>query len=436
MKAFLLPPNAKCSGNLLWSICEILNYKDEKILSLEKIRGKGYWASAFPEGDGVVFTSDTNKNSDEILFDFQECFEWLKIEISSLKYAKKQLALIDSDHYIPCTITVPLKQIRIEESCFIANNYKYLASEANDTIEVRRLADFDSEQIEFKLEIKYGDLLQLNLVSLEHDNYVINQCLDYADRGIDIIRFKYSSFEKPEFTPNPAGQVEHGFYEVQISPNIVVPIKTKTYTGISRPLSVSNNWLGPEISPNAFDLNDYKLSELFVGNNKSELGNLVIGSFRNCRQAFYALGEESKFLSLIFSIDGLSSPDKLQGWKHRTYIASLACQENLLKFGEILENYDHLYTDVRNTLVHEGKSFYELEENSLQCCESLWSIYKNIIYLILNKNFTKTNDLRKYAKTLLANQIYIDEYKRIIQNVDSKKITKAGNPKEIKYPVW
>jgi len=436
MKGFLLPPNAKCSGNLLWSICEILNFQDEEIASLEKIREEGYWASAFPEGDGIVFTSNLNKNSDEILSDFQECFKWLKIEISSFKYAKKQLALIDSEHYIPCTVTVPLKQIRIEESCFIANNYKYLANEVNDTIEVRRLADFDSEQIEFQLKIKYGDLLQLNCISLEHDNYVINQCLDYADRGMDIIRFKYSSFKRPEFTPNPAGQVEHGFYEVQISPNVIVPIKTKTYKGISKPLSASNNWLGPELYPNAFDLNDYKLSELFIGNNKNELGNLVIGSFRNCRQAFYTLGEESKFLSLIFSIDGLSSPDKFQGWKHRTYIAALACQENLSKFGAILEDYDYLYTDIRNTLVHEGKSFYELEKDSSQCCESLWSIYKNIICLILNKNFTKINDLTKHAKTLLIDQSYIDEYKKIIKKIDSKRITKAGKPKEIKYPVW
>ena len=436
MKAFFLPPNDKCSGNLLWSICEILNFENEKISSLEMIRNKGYWASAFPEGDGVVFTSDTHKKSDEILLDFQECFKWLEIEISSLKNAKMQLALIDSEYYISCTITVPLKQIRIETSCSIAENYKYLANEANDTIEVKRLADFDSEQIEFQLEIKYGDLLQLNLISLEHDNYVINQCLDYADRGIDIIRFMYSSFERPEFTPNPAGQVEHGFYEVQISPNIRIPVKTKTYGGISKPFSVSNNWLGPEVCPSAFGLNDYKLSEIFIGNNKSELGNLVIGSFRNCRQAFYAFGEESKFLSLIFSIDGLTSPDNLKGWKHRTYIAVLACQEDLSKFGKILKNYDYLYTDIRNKLVHEGKSFYELEEDSSQCCELLWSIYKNIICLILNKNFTKTKYLINHTKSLLTNQSYIDEYEKIIHQIDSKRTNKDGKPKKIEYPKW
>lgn len=436
MKGFLLAPSGNCNGNLLWSICEILNHQEEKSLSIDSFRKKGYWASEFPEGDGITFTHDSKKNIDEILSDFQVCFQWVEVEVSSHKQAKQELANIDSEHYIPCTITVPLKQVRIEESCFIADNYKYLANEKYDAIQVKRLANFDSEQIEFQLKVKYGDLLQLNIISVDHDNYVINQCLDYADRGMDIVRYKYSSFKKPEFTPNPAGQIDNGFYEVQISPNILVPIKAKVHSGISKPLSASNNWLGPEVSPNAFNANDYKLSEIFVGNEKNELGNLIIGSFRNCRQAFYTLGEESKFLSLIFSIDGLVSPENWNGWKHRTYIAALACQCNLSNFETILEDYDCLYTDIRNKLVHEGKAFYELNKVSNECCELLWEIYKDIIGLILNKDFTEVNDLKLYAKTLLTNPDYISSYRSVINAIDSNRVSRAGTQKRIVYPSW
>ncbi|WP_155826443.1 hypothetical protein [Vreelandella zhanjiangensis] len=439
MEAFLLPPYDNHSRNLLWSPFQSEEHTTNIEASLGKIVKMDYWASPFPEGDGVTFKPNKQKSEDEIISDFKECFDWLDVMKASHKEAINRLALIDAEILIDCIITVPLQQIRIETSCQIADNYKYLANEMNDTITIPRIADFNSEQIEFDLKIKFGDLLKLNGSSLEHDDYVINLCLDHAERGMDLIRLRYSSFDRPEFTPNPAGQLTSGFYEVKITPNTSkrLPIKPKVYGGLSKSLSASNNWLGPEVSDH-FNFNDYKLSEVLLGNEVHELGDLLIGSLRNCRQAFYTIGDESKFLSLIFSIDGLGAPDQdWNGWKHRTYITALACNENPSKFREILESYDYLYTDIRNKLVHSGKSFYELgQDNGNNSCEKLWTIYKDIVNLILNKDFTTISELHLYAELTLKQPSFINEISTVVNKVDSTRVTKSGQPKKIKLPKW
>ena len=354
MKVFLLSPYENNNGNLLWSPYQSEEFKTQISDSISKVMELEYWASAFPEGDGIAFKSNVERSLDQIIQDFQKTFPWADIKQSTYREAIEQLAIIDNEMMVNCIITIPLIQIRIETSFEMAGNYRYLANEENDTITVDRISDFNSEQIEFELEIKYGDLIKLNNHSLDHDNYVINLCLDQAERGMDLIRLKYSSFTKPEFTPNPVGQLRSGFYEVQISPKSEKPIsiKAKVYGGISKPLSVSNNWLGPEVE-DIFNFNDYKLSEIFVGHVVHELGNHLISSFRNCRQAFYTLGDEAKFLSLIFSIDAIASPKiDWTGWKHRSYIAALICNGNPKRFSNVLKSFDYLYTDIRNMKWH------------------------------------------------------------------------------------
>lgn len=439
MKAFLLPPHDNYLGNLLWSPFQSEDRTADIEASLSKIVNMDYWASPYPEGDGVTFKPNTKKTEDEITSDFKECFEWLDINKTSHKTAIDSLALIDAEILIDCIITVPLQQIRIETSCQIADNYKYLANEINDTTMVSRVSDFNSEQIEFDLKIKYGDLIKLNSSSLDHDNYVINLCLDQAERGMDLIRLRYSSFDRPEFTPNPAGQLKSGFYEVQITPNTAkrLSIKPKVYGGLSKPLSASNNWLGPEVSDH-FNSNDYKLSEILVGKEVHELGNLLISSLRNCRQAFYTIGDESKFLSLIFSIDGLGYPKhNWSGWKHRSFIAILASSNNPSRFCDTLESYDYLYTDIRNKLVHEGKSFYELgEDNGNDSCEKLWIIYKDIVSLILNKGFTTIDKLHEFAELTLKQTYFVEAIATVVNKVESKRVTRSGKPKKIEVPKW
>jgi hypothetical protein len=41
---------------------------------LGRFRGRGYWASCFPEGDGITFTDKQERPGDEVMKDIRECF--------------------------------------------------------------------------------------------------------------------------------------------------------------------------------------------------------------------------------------------------------------------------------------------------------------------------------------------------------------------------
>lgn len=40
-----------------------------------KFRSRGYWASAFPEGDGIVFEALQGQDDNRIIVDIMECFD-------------------------------------------------------------------------------------------------------------------------------------------------------------------------------------------------------------------------------------------------------------------------------------------------------------------------------------------------------------------------
>lgn len=39
-------------------------------------KARGYWASAFPEGDGITLDPQRGQNRDEVIRDIRECFGW------------------------------------------------------------------------------------------------------------------------------------------------------------------------------------------------------------------------------------------------------------------------------------------------------------------------------------------------------------------------
>lgn len=44
--------------------------------SLDAFRARGYWASCFPEGDGITWTPERGQSDAQCLADIRECFGW------------------------------------------------------------------------------------------------------------------------------------------------------------------------------------------------------------------------------------------------------------------------------------------------------------------------------------------------------------------------
>lgn len=432
MKAKFLPPYENCNGNLLWKKKNFEDKESEIETSLQKLRKIGYWVSPFPEGDGVTFkilAKSLIRNNYEMLQDFQSCFDWILIEKASSADSNTELAdLEDENRLIRCIVIVPLEKIFIQETLKLGK-FTYFCRKQFDPEPYERLTNYESEYVQFEVQLIYRDLLRLDK-TFEHNDYVINKCLSLAEHALDIVRFTHSSFKTKEFTPNPAGQMNNGSYSVDIIPIEKTHLKPFELSGISRSISVSNNWLGPQVDNFIDPCINYLALIYSVENINNEMANVVISALRSCRQSFYSIGPESQFLNLVFTLDGLVNPESWTGWKQRTYIASLLSGGDHILFGKKLEEYDELYTNVRNKLVHEGKDFYELSTCPDVACEMVYCYIKDIINLIAIQSFNNRLDMKIYAQNLLKNLRFTSTYTEVINRVS------ASRGKTPKIPVW
>lgn len=432
MKARLLPPREEYTGNLVWSAENFKDKKNEIKNSLITLRALGYWASPYPEGDGITFSLEaatSSKTHECILSDFTRSFPWVTIELAKSISANLEIAELErTDRDENCIVIVPIDKIYIQNTLKLGK-YTYFCARHFDPAPHDRLSNIKGSYLQFECSLNYIDLLKLNH-TLDHNNHVINKCLSLAEYGLDIVRYSHSTFKKKEFTPNPAGQSADGFYDVEIIPLGKSHLKPLKICGIAQPLSVSNNWLGPQVDDFYYPGTQF-LAEIYNFNFKSDVTASIISSMRLCRQAFYSIGKESQFLSLIFALDGLANPQRgWSGWKHRTYIAALCCQGSQLKFKKILEEYDRLYTDIRNELVHNGKSFYELEESPDSSSETIYTYVKNVIQLIDKNELYTISQIHDYATTLLKQPIFQQIFNEIISRISTNR------NKEIKLISW
>lgn len=89
------PQSERCNGNIMWQGKFPMSYgvfpKDHPVSPgkarlennysengnsecMQKFRALGYWASCFPEGDGIVFKHEETKTDEQLMADVRECF--------------------------------------------------------------------------------------------------------------------------------------------------------------------------------------------------------------------------------------------------------------------------------------------------------------------------------------------------------------------------
>lgn len=399
MKATFLAPHDNFMGNILWREPELAGKENLLKHSIAKIREIGYLASCFPERDGVAFKDERGgRSAEQMLIDFQSSFPWLTISLGTQGSSNLELAALESEaettRTLACKVIVPVRKLHFESS-FDLGPFRFVCAREFDLEPHERLGDWVGSYLEFDIELPYTDLLRLNR-HIKDNDVVILQCLAMAEHALDLIRFRFSSFKRLEFTPDPAGQLENGFYAVEIIPFGRTHLKPVSLNGISRPMSASNNWLGPEIDDHQWEAREY-LEEI-LGGRSDELALAVKGALRFIRQAFYSLGDESKFLTLVFALDGLAHPKKNWVWMtHHAYIAALTSRGDIDLFKADLERYEELYTLVRNALVHNGQDFYQLPYEPATCCEDLFGYLKRLVMLVGDSGLTTVADLRAQA---------------------------------------
>jgi hypothetical protein len=418
MRAQFLAPRVNFHGNLLWKKSELSGREALLAASLAAISQRGYWASPFPDGDGVVFSCDDKLRTDDLIYaDFAGAFPWLDVVAGDSGDGNIELAKVDGDRDIACTVMVPVLKVKIEDS-FDLGKFRLVCARVFDPAPHARLSRYEGEYIQFETTLKYGDLLRVDR-SIDFNDGVIKQCLAQAEHAMDVIRFQFSSFARPRFTPNPAGQLDDGMYSVDVIPHGTF-LKPMELHGIALPMGASNNWLGPELE-DADVKGRFLLIEILNGRSDA-ISNSIKTVLRSCRQSFYTLGDESRFLNLIFALDGFVEPKKdWVGWKHRTYVAAVISGGEVKRFEVVLEQYDLLYSEIRNPLVHGGKDFYQLDFDPAEACQHIYGYIQEVIAFAEIEAVGEVSEFHDLAIGWLQTAPFMASYAKVIANVCAKR---------------
>lgn len=280
------------------------------------------------------------------------------------------------------------------------------------------------------------DLPQSDLLLLDMDRgarlRVLRQAAEHADAGLDLLRTAYCNYRRPEYLPNPAGELADGTTVIYLT-SAHPPLRQPLIAEIARPIKTSNNWLGLEASV----LNEpfYAwLAGVMDGSHSNQLIDRVRGAVRASAQSFYTTYDEARYLALIFALDGLCAPDRnWRGWKHRTYIAAVAANGSLSRFEKGLEEFEYLYSDIRNKLVHGGASFASLGVEALSWTDKLHSLLISCVQTIESNSFHSVSQLHGSMTSLLRQPDYGFAIARVISQNDTRtgRTTPANH-----YPVW
>ncbi|WP_148654140.1 hypothetical protein [Burkholderia plantarii] len=429
MQASLLPPKANHHGNLLWNTGEHAGLATEIDDACRQLTALGYWASAFPDGDGVVFAVPAGTSDADMLEHFRAAFTWLDISLKTGSNTHAELAELDGDRMIPCTFAVPLDKIFIEAPFNIADYRFFPRRSSDEAADQERVDEFDREYVEFELTVSNQELLQ-TAVSIDAENRLINRVLNHAETALDVIRTTCSRFDRIEYTPNPAGQCTDGVYRIHVEPHGTTYFKPQILSGISRPISANNNWLGPEVDV-PFSPELPVLAAMLAGTIAGPLIDASFIAIRACRYAFYAIAPEAQFLSLVFALDGLISPDpKWRGWKHRTFVAAAISQCNARRFKATLTDYDALYADVRNPLVHDAKHFEDLSSSPEASSQKIYEAIKDVVDFIGRESFTDRPAFNARIIAFLQDEAVKAQYTEVIDTVS------AARGKHPEIPKW
>src|SRR6185437_2445697 len=81
---------------------------------IEFLRQRGYFISAFPEGDGATFDRSGERdpyNPQQAVEDFEKAFPRFAITVPSSQEVPEALASLNQDQTIACTALVPVEHL-------------------------------------------------------------------------------------------------------------------------------------------------------------------------------------------------------------------------------------------------------------------------------------------------------------------------------------
>lgn len=397
-----MPQNGAFSGNLMWYVEFPAHLNCQLTTGLQALTARGYWASTFPEGDGVAFRKDP-EDATQSLMDLRACLPFLDIDLALTGDALiAQKHTIIANEHVLCTCLTPVDNLRLlapvesgttrihspvdggevslndhpwgmvlcdEPGADVMEGWTpFLTNSAGDA----RLLGYPLIERQTRIPAR---LLLDAAQSVRGAEKLIAYVAEDADSVLDPLRVAFCDWSRLEFLPNKAGWIGE-FAHVYVQPQ-TDRYQSRSYAGKPSALRVSNNWLGLELDENGqWELAPYVA--FIDGARTDDLGMAAKSALRSAGRAFYLVDPEAAFLHLVYAIDGLCEPGKLTGFRHRVWIIACTNPSDAAHFKLLYSTYDRSYA-VRNQLVHRGATFASIGEEPVVHLQTMTSILVRIL---------------------------------------------------------
>ena len=424
--AVLIHPSGDYMGNLLWPGGLPAEQHEALPAAISAISAQGYWASPFPEGDGVTFQrNNTPYDPDVALADFRAAFAFLDLDVLDPGEGQaRALARLAGDRKISCTCLVPVEGLRLEapfdlgETRFHApvdGEENRLADHAwRDLCDVPG-ADVDPNWtpgaraggttellgrplIERKIEVPLSAFYEAD-ASFDSQSPLLRLVMEEADHALDPVRFDLCHYRRLHYLPAKAGWIgETGF--AYVMPEGRAP-KARYLQGKPYVLRVSNTWLGLEVDGGGLSWAP-PLADMIVDNQAGDEITLALkAALRALNRAFYLVELEASFLHLVYAIDALCEPGGLRGDRHRLWISAFGSGGDAARFATLLAEFDRHY-GVRNRIVHEGATFTGLGLVGEEQCQFMVGVLRACILTFVRAGFVTRRAAADFAFNALT----------------------------------
>jgi hypothetical protein len=454
-EAVLKHQNGQISANLLWGPPLPADYAVRVADACAELRRLGYFASPFPEGDGITMSHPTY-SPEAAHGDVCSQFPWLDITDGLMGEGE-----LYGDSTVECTILVPVEKLHL--TCLIeASPYVLIPALGHEEDgsthawhEYLSAGDIDGIYGAFEVARKNGNLgitredfllaypLVQTTIAIPYrelfaaQTYVdgmiplLCRCAEYADRGLDLVRLKHCNYRRLEQLCGIAGQLLDGFHAAYVIPK-QGPIKPRLYCHLATPYGVTPNWLGLEVAHD-LDSGTAALAALAHSSVGHEMALRVRGALRAAGQAFYILTPEARFLNLVFALDGLCSPKKpWSGLAHHSYIAAVGANGSAEQFDRWLRMFDAAYANIRNPIVHGGTSFIELGADPAEASDRTMYLLHSCVEAIVRRSVTTIGDLQQ---TVIA-ELKTPRFQEVLATYVGEKNSSRPSENLMKMPKW
>ena len=216
-----------------------------------------------------------------------------------------------------------------------------------------QLSDFNvATAISFEITV---ELVDYPTPSRQDDERVLAEAVFRAEAVMDLIRFDYCRLDIPQYSPMMAGYIPT-VNRIAVSVYDEASGKQRL---IARepdcPIMIPGIGLELESAPSHSEI-EAIISEQHAD---QSLGIRLRRLLRAFGQAFTASSDDQKILNLIFALDGLLTPENCYSDKFKSAIGKWLGGNATHQASEH-ENFAKFYEEVRNHLVHRGKSYEQL----------------------------------------------------------------------------